>query len=128
MLERAERHRAAAERLEEKRPAEPEDESGSDRGTREPAAADPGADAATSVGADPSALRPPQGEPAGFSRRERELLQALSEGLRNDEIAEKLFISTGTVKWHLNNIYAKLGAKSRTDAVYRARNRGVIPS
>lgn len=61
-----------------------------------------------------------------FSRRERELLQALSHGLSNDEIAAQLFISTGTVKWHLNNIYAKLGAKSRTDAVHKARIAGLL--
>ncbi len=61
-----------------------------------------------------------------FSRRERELLQALSQGLSNDEIAARLFISTGTVKWHLNNIYGKLGAKSRTDALSKARAAGLF--
>ncbi len=86
---------------------------------------DPGGEAADHAGA---------GAPTGahpgvtFSRRERELLAALAEGLSNDEIAARLFISTGTVKWHLNNIYSKLGARSRTDAVRRAREVGLLGS
>ena len=63
-----------------------------------------------------------------ISHREYQLLQTLSEGLSNDEIAARLFISTGTVKWHLNNIYGKLGARSRTDAVHKARAAGLLPS
>lgn len=119
MLERATRHREAAERL--------------DRGGRTADRAGGESAGATAEPEEPAAERgaevhAPESECPAFSRRELELLQALAHGLRNDEIAEKLFISTGTVKWHLNNIYAKLGAKSRTDAVYKARTAGVIPS
>jgi len=61
-----------------------------------------------------------------LSRRETDLLQALNEGLLNDEIGERLFISTGTVKWHLHNIYEKLGVRCRTEAVRKARELGII--
>lgn len=78
-----------------------------------------------SVPAEPAAPnQPPDTLP--FSRRELELLEALAQGLSNDEIAARLFISTGTVKWHLNNIYGKLGARSRTDALHKARSAGLI--
>lgn len=61
-----------------------------------------------------------------FSRRELELIAALADGLSNDQIAARLYISTGTVKWHLNNIYGKLGARSRTDALHKARSVGLV--
>ena len=55
-----------------------------------------------------------------LSTREMEVLTLVAEGMRNSQIARKLFIAEGTVKRHLTNIYAKLGATSRTDAVRRA--------
>ncbi len=126
LLERAERHRATAERLDSRRSTDGRATDGRAVG-RGVQASDHDAPAATgATGA--TEVHAPDGEGSAFSRRELELLQALAQGLRNDEIAERLFISTGTVKWHLNNIYAKLGAKSRTDAVYKARNAGVIRS
>ncbi len=56
-----------------------------------------------------------------ISRREQEVLQLISNGLSNNEIAEKLFISLGTVKWHINNIFRKLGVNSRIKAIIRAK-------
>lgn len=61
-----------------------------------------------------------------ISRREREVLMHLSEGSPNKLIAEKMFVSETTVKAHLRNIHAKLGAKNRTEAVALARKLGVI--
>jgi LuxR family maltose regulon positive regulatory protein len=61
-----------------------------------------------------------------ISRREREILTQISAGLSNTEIAERLFISVGTVKWHLNNIFGKVDAKNRMQAVLRARQLGVL--
>lgn len=55
-----------------------------------------------------------------LSERELEVLALVADGLHNAQIGAKLFIAQGTVKRHLTNIYAKLGASSRTDAVRRA--------
>ena len=60
-----------------------------------------------------------------LSRREREVLRLLGEGLSNREIAEHLFISPKTAEHHVGRIYAKLGVSSRAEAAaYAARNLG----
>ena len=56
-----------------------------------------------------------------LSERELEVLQHVARGLSNQEIAEKLFLSAGTVKRHMSNIYQKLDVHSRTQALERAR-------
>ncbi|EKQ56763.1 MULTISPECIES: LuxR C-terminal-related transcriptional regulator [unclassified Clostridium] len=56
-----------------------------------------------------------------LSSRELEVLKALIDGLSNKEIGEKLFISISTVKTHILNIYSKLGAKNRVEAVNEGR-------
>lgn len=58
--------------------------------------------------------------------REKEIVNQLSEGLSNKEIAEKLFITEGTTKWHLSNIYSKLGVNNRTQAVSKSREYGLV--
>jgi DNA-binding CsgD family transcriptional regulator len=65
----------------------------------------------------------PGSEP--LTPREIEVLALLAEGLSNDEIAERLFVTANTVKTHLSHAYAKLGATSRTSAVARARAMGL---
>ncbi|MFS8099697.1 response regulator transcription factor [Lentzea alba] len=64
------------------------------------------------------ASRKPVEQP-GFdlTAREREVLDLIGEGLRNGEIARRLFISEATVKTHINNLFAKAGLHSRADAV-----------
>ena len=52
-----------------------------------------------------------------LTRRETEMLGLLTKGLRYKEIADKLFISTETVRKHINNIYLKLHVQSRIEAV-----------
>ena len=52
--------------------------------------------------------------------RERDVLKGMVAGLNNNEIAEKLFISLGTVKFHISNIFQKLGVDSRVEAVKMA--------
>ena len=52
-----------------------------------------------------------------LTKRETELLGYLAKGFRYKEIADKLFISTETVRKHINNIYQKLHVQSRMDAV-----------
>jgi LuxR family maltose regulon positive regulatory protein len=55
-----------------------------------------------------------------LSERELEVLRLVAAGLSNQEIAEKLVIAEGTVKKHLHNVFGKLNARSRTQALLRA--------
>lgn len=52
-----------------------------------------------------------------LSRKERVILEALSKGLTNRELAKELEISTNTVKFHLSNLYEKLSVKNRAQAI-----------
>jgi LuxR family maltose regulon positive regulatory protein len=54
---------------------------------------------------------------ASISPREQEILRLLSAGLSSQEIAERCFISTSTVKTHIENIFRKLGVNSRMQAI-----------
>jgi DNA-binding CsgD family transcriptional regulator len=56
---------------------------------------------------------------ARLTAREREILDLVADGGTNAEIAERLWVSPGTVRKHLDNIYAKLGVHTRTAAVTR---------
>jgi LuxR family maltose regulon positive regulatory protein len=60
--------------------------------------------------------------------RELELLNLIAEGLSNQDIARRLYISLPTVKWHTSHIFAKLGVRSRTQAVVKARSLGYLDS
>lgn len=62
----------------------------------------------------------------GLTTREIEILQQIAEGNRNRDIADKLFISEGTVKVHIKHIMEKLGANDRTQAITIAVRRGII--
>lgn len=61
-----------------------------------------------------------------LSPREVEVLSLLGEGLQNRVIAERLFVSENTVKYHVRNILQKLGAQNRTEAVAQAMRIGLI--
>lgn len=63
----------------------------------------------------------------GLSRRELEVLELIAAGHSNREIADKLFVSTSTIKTHVSNILAKLDASRRTQAIRRARELRLIP-
>jgi LuxR family maltose regulon positive regulatory protein len=69
---------------------------------------------------------PATGPPEPLSERELEVLQLIAVGKSNRRIATELFISVGTVKTHINNVYRKLDAHSRTQAVARARDLDLI--
>lgn len=58
--------------------------------------------------------------------RESEILGLLSNGLKNNEIGKRLFISPQTVRWHLRSIYSKLGTHDRAEAVFQT-NRTALP-
>jgi pimeloyl-ACP methyl ester carboxylesterase len=60
----------------------------------------------------------------GLTRREQAILHLLSEGLRNAEIGQRMFISDKTVRNHLSNIYRKLGVRNRAQAIVRTRAAG----
>lgn len=58
--------------------------------------------------------------------RELEVLQQVSVGLRNREVAERLGMTEGSIKWYMQQIFDKLGTRSRLQAVERARRLGFI--
>lgn len=62
-----------------------------------------------------------------LTAREIEILNCIGQGLSNREIAGKLFLSPGTVKWHTSNIYGKMGASGRVQAVSLARKMNLLP-
>jgi LuxR family maltose regulon positive regulatory protein len=62
-----------------------------------------------------------------LSDRELEVLQLIAEGLTNREIGSRLFVSLNTVKAHTRNIYGKLCVHSRTQAIARAQELGLLP-
>jgi DNA-binding NarL/FixJ family response regulator len=61
-----------------------------------------------------------------LTEREREILELLAEGMRNDDIAQKLFISPQTVQTHVRNLLSKLGVHSKLEAVAFAVKNGAI--
>lgn len=63
-----------------------------------------------------------------LTRRERSILRRLESNLSNKELADALFITEGTLKWHLHNIYGKLGARNRSGALVKARDLNLLPS
>ncbi|NBE51816.1 response regulator [Streptomyces boluensis] len=62
-----------------------------------------------------------------LSRRELEVLRLVADGLSNQQISKRLFLSQATVKSHLVHVFAKLEVDSRTAAVATARSRGMLP-
>jgi LuxR family maltose regulon positive regulatory protein len=61
-----------------------------------------------------------------LTEREREMLLLLANGTSNKDMANRLFVSENTVKYHLKNIYAKLSVASRVQAITAARQIGII--
>jgi DNA-binding CsgD family transcriptional regulator len=66
-------------------------------------------------------------EDAALTPRELEVLRLVAQGLGNKEIAAELELSTHTVKYHLASVLAKLGVRSRTEAVSRGIRTGLLP-
>ena len=62
----------------------------------------------------------------GLTKREHEILILVAQGKANKEIARELHISVKTVEYHITNILGKLGAASRTEAVVKALEQGLL--
>ena len=60
------------------------------------------------------------------SHRELEILRFVAAGLSNRDIAQAVHLSEATIKWHLHNLFAKLGVRSRTQAVLKGKNMGLL--
>ena len=65
-------------------------------------------------------------DPDALTARQREVLKLIATGLLNKEISDRLYISERTVKFHVSEILAKLGAGNRTEAVAIATGKGLI--
>ncbi|MFD0764794.1 response regulator transcription factor [Mucilaginibacter lutimaris] len=63
----------------------------------------------------------------GLSKRELEVLQLMAEGLSNQDIAERLFVSLNTIKTHSSKVFEKLDVQRRTQAVDKAKKLSLIP-
>jgi LuxR family maltose regulon positive regulatory protein len=63
-----------------------------------------------------------------LTAREMEILTLIAQGLSNQQIADRLVLSVGTVKGHITHVLGKLNARSRTEAVARARSLGLLKS
>lgn len=61
-----------------------------------------------------------------LSEREYEVLQLMAKGYSNAEIAESLFLSVNTIKTHVSNLFVKMNVESRTRAVVKAKDMGIV--
>ena len=68
-----------------------------------------------------SAADPEQVARLGLSKREYEILVLISDGLSNQQIAGKLFVSENTIKKHISNLFLKMDVERRTEAVKKAK-------
>jgi DNA-binding NarL/FixJ family response regulator len=68
------------------------------------------------------------GEGLGLTDREMSMLKALARGLSNQAISKEFWVTEQTVKFHLSNIYRKLGVANRTEAARFAYERGLVES
>lgn len=62
----------------------------------------------------------------GISKREHEVLELMAQGLSNQEIADKLFVSLNTIKTHSSNLFMKLEVSRRTQAIQKAKQLRLI--
>ena len=80
---------------------------------------------ATLLAATSPAAASPGGPPDGLTQREVEILGLIARGLTNGEIAERLFLSSHTIKTHINRIFAKTGSRDRVAAIGYAQRHNI---
>ena len=71
-------------------------------------------------------VRPENGPAVALTKREYEVLQLVSEGHTNTEVAAKLWVTDQTIKFHLSNLYRKIEVGNRTEAARWARDNGIL--
>jgi DNA-binding NarL/FixJ family response regulator len=76
----------------------------------------------------PEATAASAAKAAGLTERETVILGALARGLSNEQIAKELWVAEQTVKFHLTNVYRKLGVSNRTEAARYAYQQGLVDS
>ena len=76
---------------------------------------------------DAQQLDPEEVKIDALTQREREVINAVGEGLKNKQIGERLFISDVTVRHHLTSVYGKLGVTDRLELVIYAYRHGLVP-
>jgi LuxR family maltose regulon positive regulatory protein len=74
----------------------------------------------------PTVIAPTSRDLESLTSRELEILQLLSRGYTNQKIADKLYVSINTIKTHVSNLFDKLGARNRIDALVRAKDAGIL--
>jgi DNA-binding NarL/FixJ family response regulator len=79
------------------------------------------------VSAPPGTAPTRSDSPGGLTRRELEILRLVAEGHSNSQLARMLWVTEQTVKFHLSNIYRKLGVSNRTEASRWAQLNGLLP-
>ena len=79
----------------------------------------------TESGPVPGGPAPGGALPDGLTEREAEILRLIAQGLNNPEIAARLFVTTHTVKSHINRIFAKTGSRDRAAAIHYAHQHGL---
>jgi DNA-binding NarL/FixJ family response regulator len=67
------------------------------------------------------------GEPGGVTPQQQRVLELAAQGLTNKEIGGRLYITESTVRFHIQNLKARLGAQTKTEVVVRALERGLVP-
>ncbi|OPH53170.1 DNA-binding response regulator [Paenibacillus ferrarius] len=82
--------------------------------------------AAPDTGIKPAADEPARTDAYGLSDREVQVLHCIADGLNNKEIAEKLYLSEGTVKNYISSIYSKMDVRDRVQASKKAHEEGML--
>jgi len=83
-------------------------------------------DAPTTTSSLIPAVNPSTAPDLGLSNREVEVLQLMAEGLSNQEIAARLYVSINTIKTHSSNIFEKMDVRRRTQAIDKAKKMNII--